>query len=524
MTRRDLLLLFLLGLAVPLAIAQFQSLPGYMDADYYFGGGLQLASGRGFTEPYLWNYLDDPAGLPHPSHTYWMPLASIVAALGMSVGGLTFSAARLPFLLLAACVPPLTATLAFSFSQNRALAFVSGLLACFPVYYAPFLPVTDNYAIYMLLGASFLLLLSSLTSSGRNLSLRFVVFGLLSGLMTLARSDGLLWLGITFLLALWQARQLNPPNPFHFTFYSLRLILFASLGYLLVMGFWYARNLSLFDSLMAPGTRYALWITSYNETFAYPPAQVSFENWLAAGVDSALNARLAALRLNLLNAFAAQGGIFLFPFIALGLWQFRRDLRVRIGALAWIGLLLAMTLVFPFAGPRGAFFHAGAALQPLWWSLAPLGLDAVIGSARRRGWFTAQAFVVFRGALVALAFAMTVLLVYIRVIQPGWESEDGLYVQVERRLVESGAQPGDIVIARNPPGYYVAAGRAAIALPSSGLESVLAVAARFDARYLVLEEKGVTGDLRALYDSPDANPSFEYLGDTDGTKLFEILR
>jgi hypothetical protein len=518
MTRRDLLLLFLLGLAVPLVIAQFQSLPGYMDADYYFGGGLQLASGKGFTEPYLWNYLDDPAGLPHPSHTYWMPLASLVAAWGMFLGGLTYAAARLPFLLLAACVPPLTATLALSFSQNRALAFISGLLACFPVYYAPFLPVTDNYAIYMILGGSYFLLLQKEVSSGK-----FVLLGITSGLMTLARSDGLLWLGVTFLLALWQARRLNPSAQLRFTFHSLRFILFAILGYLLVMGFWYARNLSLFDSLMAPGTRYALWLTSYNETFAYPPAQISFENWLAAGLDSALNARLTALRLNLLNAFAAQGGIFLFPFIAIGLWQFRRDLRVRVGALAWIGLLFAMTLAFPFAGPRGAFFHAGAALQPLWWSLAPIGLDSVIGSARRRGWFTSQAFAVFRGALVALALAMTVLIVYIRVIQPGWETEDGLYVQVEQRMVESGAQPGDIVIARNPPGYYVATGRSAIALPSSGLESVLAVAARYEARYLVLEEKGVTGDLRTLYDAPDANPSFEYLGETDGTKLFEIL-
>ena len=50
---RFLRLLFLLGLAVPLAIAQLQSLPGYMDADYYFGGGIQLAQGNGFNEPYL---------------------------------------------------------------------------------------------------------------------------------------------------------------------------------------------------------------------------------------------------------------------------------------------------------------------------------------------------------------------------------------------------------------------------------------------------------------------------------------
>ena len=177
MTRRDLLLLFLLGLAVPLAIAQFQSLPGYMDADYYFGGGIQLAKGNGFTEPYLWNYLSDPQGLPTPSHAYWMPLASIVAAAGMWLTGqTTFAAARLGFILLAALVPPLTAILAFRLTSNRTLSLLSGLLACFPIYYAPFLPVTDNYAIYMLLGVSFFLLLSSLQFPKTNYQLPITFF------------------------------------------------------------------------------------------------------------------------------------------------------------------------------------------------------------------------------------------------------------------------------------------------------------------------------------------------------------
>ena len=42
MTRKDYAILFFIGLAVQLVVAHFQSLPGYMDADYYFGGGLQL--------------------------------------------------------------------------------------------------------------------------------------------------------------------------------------------------------------------------------------------------------------------------------------------------------------------------------------------------------------------------------------------------------------------------------------------------------------------------------------------------
>ncbi|MBW7919283.1 MAG: hypothetical protein H3C52_08285, partial [Anaerolineales bacterium] len=213
MSRRSLLLLFLLGLAVPLGIAQFQSLPGYMDSDYYFGGGVQLARGNGFTEPYLWNYLSDPRGLPTPSHAYWMPLASILAAAGMWLTGQTdFASARIGFILLAALVPPLTSLLAFRLTSNRAASLLSGLLACFPIYYAPFLPVPDNYAIYMLLGIAFFLLLSNLQSPTSNLQspITFLLLGLVSALASLARSDGLLWLGMSLLAAVWFAgKQIN---------------------------------------------------------------------------------------------------------------------------------------------------------------------------------------------------------------------------------------------------------------------------------------------------------------------------
>jgi len=78
--RRDLLWLFFLALAVRLATAALIRRPGYMDTAYYAAGAVRLAQGGGFSEPFLWNYLDDPAGLPHPGFLYWMPLPSLLAA------------------------------------------------------------------------------------------------------------------------------------------------------------------------------------------------------------------------------------------------------------------------------------------------------------------------------------------------------------------------------------------------------------------------------------------------------------
>jgi hypothetical protein len=549
MSHRNLLLLFLLGLAVPLAIAQFQSLPGYMDADYYFGGGIQLAKGNGFTEPYLWNYLSDPQGLPAPSHAYWMPLASIVAAAGMWLTGqTTFASARLGFILLAALVPPLTALLAFRLTSNRTLSLLSGLLACFPIYYAPFLPVTDNYAIYMLLGISFFLLLSSLIESTTADQLPFTNYrslitffslGLLSALMTLARSDGLLWLGLSLLVALWYAgkqvdtytgTQVNtdlPQSSLRATHYVLRylssFIFHLSsllLGYLLLLSPWYARNLSEFGTLMAPGGTRALWLTNYNDTFAFPASQLTMQSWLTSGWSAILTARFTALQFNLLNAFAAQGGIFLFPFILIGLWQLRKDTRVRLAALAWVLLLAAMTIAFPFAGERGAFFHAGAALQPVWWAVAPIGLDAVIRSIRRRGWLDDRAFVIFRGALVAIAVLMTVVIFFIRV-PSDWEREDGIYQGLKELLVQAGAPTDAIVVVRNPPGFYIVTDYRAIAVPNGGINVILEVARRYNAQYYVDE---LTHENNVNYDSELNQFPFRYLGESNGNRLYEILR
>ena len=74
MNWRVYLTLFTFGLISLCIPAIFQQYPGYMDADYYYSVGLQIINGFGLNELVLWNYLDDPAGLPHPSNAYWMPL------------------------------------------------------------------------------------------------------------------------------------------------------------------------------------------------------------------------------------------------------------------------------------------------------------------------------------------------------------------------------------------------------------------------------------------------------------------
>ncbi len=353
----------------PLGWPNSNNSPVTSTSDYYFAGGLQIAAGKGFTEPYLWNYLDDPSGLPHASHSYWMPLSSLIAAAGAWVTHSTsYQAGRLGFLLLAALSPVLTAALAYRFTYRADLAMASGLLAVFSVYYVPFMSVTDNYGPYLVLGALYFL------TMGWRKPASYAILGAISGLLTLARSDGLLWLVITAVLIV--ARFLSDR---HLT-RALVGGLLAPGGFALITGAWFWHTYSVYGTLLAPGGGHLLWLTDYDETFIYPASQLTFQSWLAQGWGPILAARLMALRWNLLNAFAAQGEIFLLPFLLLGIWVYRRDERVRIALLAWALLLLVMTVIFPFAGARGGFFHSGSAVQPMWWVLAPAGLDRAIAA------------------------------------------------------------------------------------------------------------------------------------------------
>ena len=514
MKRNEIILLFLISLTFYCGVAWFQHLPGYMDADYYFAGGLRLAQGHGFTETYLWNYLDNPQQLPHPSHAYWFPLASILAATGMFITGqATFWAARLGFIFAAALVAPVTASLCFQISSSRENSIAAGLLAVFSGYYVTYLPTTDNFGIFMLLGGLFFLLLPRGEKSAP------FFLGLVAGLLNLARADGFLWLviGLIGLFLYWLgSRPRLPVGPLLLAFFVFVF------GYLLVMGAWLLRNLMIWGTPFTPAGSKLLWLTSYEQTFAWPASQINLQNWLASGWSSILASRLDALSTNLLNTIGAQGGILLFPLILAGLWSLRKDLRIRLAVLVWVILFAVMSVFLPFAGSRGSFFHAGSALQPVWYAASVLGLDVLVSKARARGWFTPAALTIFRFALVVFMACLTIFLAYNALIRNDWNQFLSVYGQTETILVQNGAQPQDVVIVSNPPGYYIVTGRSAIAVPSLKPESLHALAAQFGARFLVLEKNYYSNSFIPIYLNPRNQPGLTFLSEFDGIRIFLI--
>jgi hypothetical protein len=544
---RHYIILFLMGLAVIFIPAKIETVPGYMDAEYYYAGGLRLAGGHGFTELFLWNYLDNPAGLPHPSHAYWMPLASLLAAFGIKILGTTnFLGGQLGFLLIAACLPVLTAALSYSLNKRRDAALFSGLLAVFPAFYLPYLSTTDTFGLYMLLGVIFMLVMGKLQrnvaqylSFNRTQIVWTLSLGVLAGLMHLARADGILWLffaWVAIIMLAVESRRVLSETETQFEGWALKkgilsvvsMIFLCLAGYLLVMGPWIVRDLIVFGSPFSPGGLKALWVNNYDELFIYPGSLLTFSRWLSNGVGPILQARSWALGQNLISAIAVQGEIILTPLILLGFWRLRRDLRVQIGFLAWVFTLAVMTVIFPFAGVRGGFFHSGASLQPLFWSVVPAGLVQFVEWGRLvRKWDSKQAQRVFGAGLVSLGILLSAFLTYNRVIgteitNPAWSQNAVRYEQVNRALSDLGASTGDVVMVNDPPGFFLASDRPGISIPYGNLETLKSAAKRYDARYLLLEFNQLQGG-DDLYNYPGDFSGLRYLSTVADIRIYKIL-
>lgn len=521
------LLLYIISLGILTSIGHFQKNPGYMDAEYYYAGGIRLYQGHGFSEMLLWNYLDDPQGLPHPSHGYWMPLASIIAAGGMVIKqSEELGSARLVLIILAAIIPPLTARLAFSISHDTSKSVLAGLLALFPGLYTSYLSTTDTFGLAMLGGGLFFLTL--LMGSEEDLSIqkylfRSLLLGLIAGMIHLMRVDGILWL---FLAcgALAFSTLSAKENSSRAKLLGIGCCL---IGYALLAGPWILRNLNVFGTPFPSGGASGLWLLNYDELVIYPASRLSFERWWQAGLGAILEARWWALGLNLQTVIAVQGAIFLLPLAIIGGWQKRHSVLIRVASLGWALTFLVMTIVFPFQGARGGFFHSSAIFQPLVWAITPIGLEKAIGwLGRLRHWDIKSAQKYLSGGLVCLALLVSLLAVKNRVIgedidNPAWNLTANKYVRIEEFLISNGIEMKSVVMVNNPPGYFAANRHAAVSIPYGDFSVVIEVAKRYQAGYLILEFAQIPGS-EHLYTQPASMPGLRYLGSVEGARIYEF--
>jgi hypothetical protein len=520
--RLDALVLFTLAVAVNGLAAHFVAQPGYTDAYYYFGGARQLANGQGFSEPYLWTYLVDarPADPAHPlwpSHLYWMPLVSIVAAPFMAAqqqpaaGPLSnvalFRAAQLPFILMASGLPLVSYGVAKVVSGVRRHAIVAALLTLFSPFYFVYWTTTDAFALYALTAACALLLAAQAERRPSQPNRWLVGAGLAAGLAHLTRADGILLLACLFVWVL-----ARPPGG---ATLRGRVLSSAALlaGYGIILAPWFWRNWVAIGAPLAPGGLRTIWLTSYDDIFSFSPERLSPAVYLSSGAGTILSGKWSALLANLQTVIAVQCGIVAFPFVLMGLWQVRRNGLMRLAAFYGLVLLAAMTLVFTFPGARGGYFHSGAALLPFGMTAAVVGLDATIDavSRRLRHWQPERAKPIFTGLLLGFAVLLTVVVFWKRVIgddanMPAWNQSERAYADAGAWLSAQG-QESVIAAVNDPPGWNYWTGQPAIVIPNGDATVLRKAMGTFGARWLVLDSNHPAA-LSDLYAAPQNRSEF----------------
>ena len=531
MKTRYKIILFFCSIAVSVLTAFLETAPGYMDAEYYYATGIQIASGKGFNEPFIWNYLDNPAGIPHPSHTYWMPLTSILAALGMMLFHSTgFWAARLLFIIGAACVPLISAQLTFLWTGREKAALVAGFLAVFPGFYLIYTTIPSTILAYLILGGGVILSLEYLLrEQEKNNGRQWIILGLLTGLMHLTRADGIIWLAGCVCIPVARA-VFGKPKAEKLSLRKRVLIpvLMIGLGYLAILLAWYGRNLALTGSVFPVGNSKALWLTRYDELFSYPASGISFNRWAAQSLASHWQNIWEALVMNLKNIVAVQGEIFLIPFILSGMYKLRKRPSVIFAAAMWVATLLLMTVVFPFAGSRGGLIHASAAFQCVFWAAAPLGLESFISlGVKYRKWKFERAFSGMGVLFCFITGIFTLAMTYQIVIgtdsqKPAWAESQRIYIQVAAYLNKENIDRQTRVLVNNPPGFYLASGRPALVIPDGDEKTIFEVAKNYDAEVLLLDRNYSLG-LKSIYENPSGQKDLIYLETIEGVEIFRFV-
>jgi hypothetical protein len=482
---------------VRLVLAAVAEHPGHGDYAFYYTVAENLATGRGLVVDYIWTYLGSPEAITGPSHDYWMPLASVVMAGSFLLFGPSMLAALVPSILAGLAVGLLTYAFGFGYARSR---FVAGgaaaVVLVLPALFRYSL-LTDAAIYYAVLVMACLVCLQRGRSDRRFL----LAAAGLAGLAHLARQDGVLLLVVVLASVLADRRRPLPER--------VELGAHAAAIYLAVLAPLLLVNLHAFGTPLPPGPGRTAFLTHYEDLYAYAraPGPAGFFAW---GIENIVRSRGHMALSNALTVHRLLGDL-LAGFMVVGLVGIvhGRDRRraARLAApLALLGLLFAFyTLVATFPSAAGGFKRSAMALAPV---LVVVAVDALARAVRDR-----RLAVLCVGLVCAMALGKSVLTTRLTLAEHarlGGELE-----RLGTLIAADAAARGDVgddivVMTRNPWEVYHSTRYRAVQIPHDDRETILGVARRFGADYLVLPAPRPA--LAAVYRGEEVDPRLELVG------------
>jgi len=468
--------------------------PAYPDSYYYTEVTRSIAEGRGLNVDFVWIFAEVggaiPANptLPIPSNAHWMPLASFVQVPFVTLFGPSPIAGALPFALIGSLAAPLTWAIARDAGARASVAVGAGILTALPALTLVFMTQPDNFSLFQPLAAA------ALWFAARGLkgdSRAFALGGLLVGLATLSRNDGVL-LGTVFGLAfLWDRWHAWRSGGGRLPVIPVRAAAAFVVLFLFVMAPWWLRQLEVFGQLSpSTATGRVLYIRSIAEWNSITtPATL---DWLLGqGAGPLLASRLGGLVAAVTIYTTLVGAGLLVPFILAGGWVRRRS--VDFGPFfTYAALLFAFSaIVSAVHVPGGTFLHSAVALAPHSYILALEGVALAVAwiAARRRSWDPALATRLFTSTAIAFAIAAAVFASVS--VHAGWDRKRDARAAVAAALDDAGAAPTDRILSIDAAGIRYATGRGGVVTPNDPIETIESVARAYGTRWLILERDDI---------------------------------
>jgi hypothetical protein len=416
-----------------------------------------------------------------------MPLASLVQVPFIWLLGPVPLASTLPFAIAGAFAAPLAWAIGRDAGAPSYVSVGAGVLTALPALSFVYMAQPDNFSLYQPLVAGALFLAAR---GMRGNARAFVLAGLLAGLATLSRNDGILVLAVLGATFLWDRLRTfrgfggEPRRP-------ARIPLLAALGavglFAASVGPWYARQVAVFGTL-SPSTASGkvLFIRDIGEWNSITiPANL--DHLLGMGWGPLLMTRVGGLVAAVFIFSVLVGALVLVPFLLIGAWRRRRD-AVFGPYFGYAFLLFAFSaIVSAVHVPGGTFIHSAVALAPHGYVLALEGI--VIGvtwmGRRRSNWNPDRAGRVF--VTGAVAFGVVAAVWGAASVHRNWDEKRDRAQSVARGLADGGALPDDRVMSIDASGTRYWTGHGGVVLVNDPIETVQAVATAYDIRWLVLE-------------------------------------
>ena len=512
---RTPVILYVLALLVRAALVAAYPDPGYTDAYYYVDAARSLAQGNGFNVDVVWIFAEvggaipaDPT-LPIAAFGHWMPLAALIQVPFLALFGPQPWASAAPFVLIGATAAPLTWAIAREAGASAVVAVGAGVLIAVPALSVAFMAQPDNFALFQPLVAGALWMTArGLKGSPRS----FVLAGLLAGLATLSRTDGVLVLLVVLLAFAWDRTRGRGVIP-------ASAAVGAVAAFVLVMAPWWIRQLAVFGTLspsMASGK--VLFIRSIGEwdSIATP---ATLDHLLGMGAGPLLMSRVGGFLAAVTIYVVLIAGLVLAPFIVVGSWARRRS--VDFGPFfTYAAVLFGFSAVVSAVHvPGGTFIHSAVALAPYSYVLALEGVAVVVAwfGRRRPAWDPGPTTRLATVAVVAVVVLGA--LTSVGVVHASWAAGRDRLLAVRDALDAAGAPATARVMSIDAAATRYWTGRGGVVLVNDPVATIGEVADAYDIDWLVLDRGAVDTTTPILDGDRPAWLGAPILEDGDPTEL-----